>query len=390
MHRSFTLAAALILAALSTSGDDFESQRHVIEEIRGLRFVRPVETTAITRSQFRDELRERLGEGLPVPLEDYLHALEALQLIPGKAGAGREGVIGQLIDLYEQQVLAFYDPIRHRYYSISDGPGLSLTAAMDEAVVIHELTHALQDQVFDAGRKFEALKTDADGQLAYQAVLEGEATLVMLASVYRSLGKTLDDLVNDDSVVGMLNSGAAVMNMGRSGVPAYFLHSLKFPYVEGFQLVLAAYKKGGWDEVSRLHGNRSPTTEAVIHPAPFLNRKSSAPPFRMKQRTERCCRTLLATRLGEFHWRFLVGGDAAQGWADDFVVVLSDPEGRTTVLIDTEWDRAQDASEFVRAYERYLGRRKVPFSSRVSGKKARFAWGEESGLIERFTRKGKR
>lgn len=386
MHRILALAAALFLSSFSASADDFEPQRRVIEEIRGLKFVRPVETTAITRSEFREELQQRLGEGLSVPLDDYLHALEALQLIPRD-----DGVIAQLLDLYEQQVLAFYDPLRHRYYSISDGPaGASLTAALDEAVVIHELMHALQDQVFGAGQKFEALKIDADGQLAYQAVLEGEATLVMLASLYRSLGKTLDDLVNDDSVVQMLNSGAAGMDMGRASAPAYFLHSLRFPYVEGFQLVLAAYKKGGWDEVGRLHSKRLPTTEAVIHPAPFLKKRPSTPRFRMKSGTERCCRTLLATRLGEFHWRFLLGGMPAEGWKDDFVTVISDAEGRTTVRIDTEWDRAQDAHEFAQAYERFLNLRRVPFSVHMAGKKVRFAYGEKKDLVEAFTSKRKR
>lgn len=386
MLRTLALATALFLTPLSIHGDDFESQRGAIEEIRGLKFVRPVETTAITRTQFRGELQERLGEGLAVPLDDYLQALEALQLIPRQ-----EGLIDQLLDLYEQQVLAFYDPVRHRYYSISDGPpGASLTSALDEAVVIHELTHALQDQVFDAGRKFEALRTDADGQLAYQAVLEGEATLVMLAFVYRSLGKTLEDLVNDESIVHMLNSGAAAMDMGGGKAPAYFLHSLKFPYVEGFQLVLAAYKNGGWDGVSRLHGKRLPTTEAVIHPASFLKGKSSVPRFRMKSRAERCCRTLLATRLGEFHWRFLVGGIPAQGWADDFVIVLSDAEGQTTVLIDTEWDRPQDATEFAQAYERFLVARKLPFSVRLDGKRVRLAYGGRPELVEAFTGKRKR
>lgn len=386
MDRTLALAAALFLVSFSISADDFEPQRRAIEEIRGLKFVRPVETTAITRSEFREELQNRLGEGLAVPLEDYLRALEALQLIPRQ-----EGVIAQLLDLYEQQVLAFYDPLRHRYYSISDEPaGVSLTAALDEAVVIHELMHALQDQVFDAGQKFDALRIDADGQLAYQAVLEGEATLVMLASVYRSLGKTLEDLVNDDSVVQMLNSGAAAMDMGQAKAPAYFLHSLKFPYVEGFQLVLAAYKKGGWDEVSRLHGKRLPTTEAVIHSAQFLEEKSSTPRFRMKRGSERCCRTLLATRLGEFHWRFLLGSIPAQGWSDDFVTVLADPGGRTTVLIDTEWDRAEDATEFAQAYERFLDARKVPFSVRVAGKKVRFAYGGKQDLVEAFTSKRKR
>lgn len=386
MLRTLALAVALFLTPLAIHADAFGAQRRAIEQIRGLKFVRPVETTAITRSQFREEVQKRLGEGLSVPLEDYLRALEALQLIPRQ-----EGLIENLLDLYEQQVLAFYDPVRHRYYSISDGPpGAPLTAALDEAVVVHELMHALQDQVFDAGRRFEALKNDADGQLAYQAVLEGEATLVMLAFVYRALGKSLDEVVNNESIIQLLNAGAAGMDLGQAKAPAYFLHSLKFPYVEGFGLVVAAYRNGGWDEVSRLHGRRLPTTEAVIHPDSFLKGKSSIARFRMKSRAERCCRTLLATRLGEFHWRFLVGDLPAQGWADDFVIVLSDPEGQTTVLIDTEWDRHEDATEFAEAYQKFLAARKLLFSSRVEGKRVRIGYGDRFELVEAFTGRRKR
>lgn len=385
MLRTLALAAAIVLTPLSILADDFEAQRRAIEEIRGLKFIRPVETTAITRTQFREELQMRLGEALPVPLDDYFRALEALQLIPR-----HEGVIKQLLDLYEQQVLAFYDPIRHRYYSISDGlPGASLTAELDEAVVIHELTHALQDQTFDAGRKLQELQIDTDGQLAYQAVLEGEATLVMLAFVYRSLGKSLDELINDQSTLQMLNAGAAAIEV-ESQAPAYFVDSLKFPYVEGFRIVLAAYKSGGWEEVSRLHGKRMPTTEAVMHPGLFLKGKVSVPRFRVKSSTQRCCRTLLATRLGEFHWRFLLGAPAAEGWADDFVSVHADGEGGTTVLVETQWDRPRDASEFVQAYERFLAARKLPFRVRLDGTRVRVAYGKSPELIEAFIGRRKR
>jgi len=385
MIRALALAAVLFVTAVAVPADDFGSQRRAIEEIRGLKFVRPVETTEITRAQFREELQERIGEGLAVPLQDHLRALEVLQFIPADSE-----VVDQLLDLYERQVLAFYDPARHRYFSISDAPaGSSLSADLDDAVVVHELTHALQDQVFDAGRKFESLRTNADGQLAYQAVLEGEATLVMLAFVYRSAGKSLDDLVNDDSIVQMLYSGAAAMDLGDGKAPAYFLDSLKFPYVEGFRLVLAAYRKGGWDEVNRLHGKRLPTTETVMHPAPFLSGQTSIKRFKMRKRAERCCRTLLATRLGEFHWRFLVGTVAADGWADDFVTVLSDPDGET-VLVDTKWDRPADASEFARAYGELLAARKLEATVRVDGNRVRVAYGRRVELIEGFIGKRKR
>ena len=67
-----------------------------------------------------------------------------------------------MLDLYQSQVLAFYDPLDHTYFAITDfrrrcralgerGPRCR------QSVVVHELTHALQDQRFGAGARDLAL-----------------------------------------------------------------------------------------------------------------------------------------------------------------------------------------------------------------------------------------
>ena len=76
-------------------------------------------------------------------------------------------------------------------------------------MVIHELTHALQDQRFHAGARDLALQKDTDGGLALHALLEGEATLVMLDYVLDKAGQKLDDVVANPEVLSMLTRRSA-------------------------------------------------------------------------------------------------------------------------------------------------------------------------------------
>jgi hypothetical protein len=118
-----------------------------------------------------------------------------------------------MFKLYDSQVLAFYDPMSHTYFAIRQLPE-SLAAMGDavtlkESVVMHELTHALQDQRFNATARDKALQHDTDGELAYHALLEGEATLVMLDYLLTKSGQSFDEAVKSDFLIDALGGAAA-------------------------------------------------------------------------------------------------------------------------------------------------------------------------------------
>src|SRR5258708_3240841 len=193
-----------------------------------------------------------------------------------------------MLDLYQSQVLAFYDPLTHTYYAIDQLPpaaaGLMDGDMLRESVAIHELTHALQDQRFRLGVRDQALQKDTDGSLALHALMEGEATLVMLDYVLDRAGQKMDDMLGNPEMISLLTSSLSGADKTLDpSTPKYFAESLKFPYAEGLKLVIEGYRRGGWKMLDKMDENPPRSTREVLHPSEYFDRigkpGASAPPF---------------------------------------------------------------------------------------------------------------
>ncbi|HEY0787991.1 MAG TPA: hypothetical protein VGE86_05055, partial [Thermoanaerobaculia bacterium] len=205
------LALAVLFPFLGAS-QTLETEMREVESVRGLTFERPVEVVTVPRADLRKTLEAQIAKSSPIPVADYLAILGALQFLDRQQGA-----FDRLMELYEAQVLAFYDPETRKYYAFDAAPGGEpMPAMMHDAVAVHELTHALQDQRFDAGARLRALEKDWDAQLAYHAVLEGEATFVMLAALLGKMGVGIEQITGNDDVV----SAIAAMGALNPGMPA--------------------------------------------------------------------------------------------------------------------------------------------------------------------------
>jgi hypothetical protein len=313
-----------------------------------------VKTVAIDRSELTANLRAQMQKGMPYSIADWETMLRALQLVDASAGPA----LPKLLALYESQVLAFYDPHSHTYYSIRQLPKLPPEAAnladpkmLEETVMVHELTHALQDQHFDLASKEIALMRDTDANLAYHSVLEGEAVLVMVAHMLEKSGVELDEVVKDDAMIGMITSAAQAEQMIDPSTPKYFAEMLKFPYLDGLKFVVAAYRRGGWKELDRVHADPPRTTREILHPDDYFARTFKPRPFD----TTTPAGAISAEHLGEFHWRFLLGADNARGWVNDRVIVSRN--GR--VQAETTWESPERATAFANAYAAFLKKRGI-------------------------------
>lgn len=325
-----------------------------VEKIRGLSFKNDVKNVTIDRSELSKHLQEQMVRSTPYSLEDWGRILRALQLVDVE---GKE-ILPKLLALYESQVLAFYDPQAHTYYSIKQLPKLPDAArladpkTLEETVMVHELTHALQDQHFALAAKEKALMRDTDANMAYHAVLEGEAVLVMVAHMLAKNGVSIDEVIKDDATLGMITSAVQAEQMLDPSTPRYFAEMLKFPYLEGLKFVIAAYRRGGWKELDYVHANPPRSSREVLHPEEYFARSFKSTPF---DNPKTLAGVIATEHLGEFHWRFLVGADAATGWKSDSATIYRD--GR--VAVDTNWDNAERATKFAAAYEAFLKRRGV-------------------------------
>src|SRR5258708_462333 len=265
------LSAALLLLATAFAGP-LDKPMHEVEQVRGAKFLHEVKTAAINRGEVPERLRQEMVKSLPYSLDDYMLVLKTLRLVDPAS----KDLVAKLLSLFESQVLAFYDPRTHVYYSIRQASpalkGLGDAQTLEDVVAVHELTHALQDQRFGIGKHDEAIQADWDASMAYHSVIEGEASLVMMASLVGKAGQKLDDIVNNDLLVSALSEAAAKQPAIDETTPPYFEKSLAFPYFEGLNFVVAAYRRGGWASVDAAYRNPPRSTREILHPDDYFAR----------------------------------------------------------------------------------------------------------------------
>ena len=367
-RRAFLAAIVLFTAALPLRSETVTDAMRVVETVRGVRFLRPVASVPVPRAALPERLTGQMAKGLPYAFSDWAAVLRALQLVDVPEGE----LLPRLLDLYQSQVLAYYDPAADTYYTVDPPPqGMD---GLDQTVAIHELVHALQDQRFDLGTRAESLEWNSDAAMAYHALVEGEASLVMLAAVLAKSGMKLGEVLANEALAGALVSSAAAEAAIDPAAPRYFVEELKFVYLEGLSFVVDAYRRGGWKAVDALHANPPRSTREIYEVSDYLRRVSASGPALGATDD----RNPFTDTLGEFHWRLLVGEDAARGWVADLVTVTFDEACNASVSVDSTWRTPDDAQRFATAYVRFLENRGIGTDVAISGSRVRVRYAAPS------------
>jgi len=308
-----------------------------VQDIRQRGFRTPLAATVVTGARARQAGLADLDRVEPRPEQAAdQQLLRMLGLIPAQAN-----LRAIQASIYEDQVAGYYDPHTKRLALVRDATGSS--EAIAEITLAHELTHALDDQVFGL---HDTSGATSDRSLAYTALVEGDATLAMSQYAQRYISGS-----------GLL--GAALSSSSGSStasLPPYVESSLEFPYLNGESFVSALYDVAkGWKLVDFAFEHRPPvSTEQVIHPLkyeadekPLPVSLNVAPLLPGWQRT-------MFTTLGEFVTEQLlqqhrvprdVAERAAAGWGGDHAELWQ--SGRQSVLVARwRWDSLQDAVEF--------------------------------------------
>ncbi len=143
-----------------------------VEEERDLRFDHPVHVDFLSEEAFRAEVTnedvELTGEER-AELDDSAGLLRALGLVAGEVDLFAAGNT-----LSGDGILGYYDPAEQRI--TMRGEDLSLAV---QSTIVHELTHALQDQHVDLEQEFETPEEDA----GFHAIVEGDASRIEAAWV---------------------------------------------------------------------------------------------------------------------------------------------------------------------------------------------------------------
>jgi hypothetical protein len=142
-----------------------------VETERGLTFKHPVAIDFVTESELASQASGDGDEVTPkvrAAADTQARVMRALGLARGPID-----LLDESDSLVSQGVVAFYSPATERIVA----PAGTLSA-YQRATLVHELTHALQDQYFDIGRTMK----DSGAESAWRALIEGDA--VRVANAY--------------------------------------------------------------------------------------------------------------------------------------------------------------------------------------------------------------
>ena len=235
------------------TGADLSSVIQRAEELRGLRTTHPLAVSAlgaagIRRIVVRELAREREPQS-DGAWNDALHLLGVLPRGQSLAGVQRQALSGQVAGLYVPQSERLYV--------------LGARGSAPRSVIAHEVVHALQDEHFGLTRgAFAPRPRDHDGELAVQALVEGDATEVQSRYVATlSAGDLVSELAR---TLGSLPKGAS------KSAPPYLQRQLLYPYTAGEAFVRALRARGGQRLLDRAFRNPPRTSAAVLDPRRYL------------------------------------------------------------------------------------------------------------------------
>ena len=223
-----------------------------VEQHRGLKFKAPVKVTFLADAAFQEELAKTNGTdsaGYATEAK-VLHALGLLDGLPDLAKAEQ--------DLQDSGVIGFYDPKTKQLFvrGVDAKPSV-------RHVLVHELTHALQDQWFSIDR---TLPTDDESELAFRTLVEGDA--VRVENEYIATLSQADKL--------QIQSANAAGGPLPAGVPDILLELDYFPYQAGPSFTESVVSSAGQERLDAAFTTPPTSTAQVLHPDLFLAGRAPA------------------------------------------------------------------------------------------------------------------
>lgn len=403
--RSAMVVWVLLVAAVAAAG---EPPRALIElgtrveqdvaRLRGLPVRKPIHWETATRAEVRAYLDETLARQYrPGEIAAEGAAFRALGLIPASLDY-RE----YILELVSEQVGGYYDPLEETFYLAA-----WIAPSVQETVIAHEMTHALQDQHFGIDELVERVRGNSDAQLARSALVEGEATLVMMLHAMQPAPAELDlSAIDPDGPLGSLIVSSAASEMPKFAEAPRALRALfLFPYVHGLAFVARGRKLGdGWELLDRAYQDLPASTEQILHPARYYLQRD--PPTVVELGfldgiDTGAWKPIHEDVLGEFVCRLLLGPlddaderrRAAAGWDGDRLRVYRRGEHLAWVHLSV-WDSGRDAVEYAGAFARTVPRRDPACGGRYVlqplGQATRMRWKNEAGRVLLVVRRGVR
>ncbi|MBM4000709.1 MAG: hypothetical protein FJ297_14425 [Planctomycetes bacterium] len=354
-----------------------DAYEQLVPAVRKRSFKHPVRPRLMKRSEVRQYMIDEMQkEVTPAELALMDGSLKAFGLVPAELD-----VKEVMVNLLTEEVGGFYNPRTKEMFLIREDPrkrGVfsallgrkEFNAEEQRTTLAHEMTHALADQHFDLVGLDKAVSHNDDMAAAVSGLIEGEATLVMMAEMTgdatdraeRNRGPEEIDAMFDFMMNLMPFVGGRTMRTS----PPIFRRTLVFPYHKGTVFVAALVERGGWDAVDGAFLDPPVSTEQILHPEKYLGNKDDRDlpmaiglpvlddPFRSTD-----WKSIGQNSLGELQIAVLFekspgGTDAPRGWDGDAYAIFERPDGARGLAWFTTWDSVEDSREFAATASQYF------------------------------------
>lgn len=322
---------------------------HIAEKQRGLTFTHPVAVRFLPKAEFQKDVQtdeSDLDKDDKVQLERSAGLLRAIGMLP----AGVD-LLGALNDAKGSDTLA--------YYSFADQRvtvrGTDVTPAV-RSTLVHELTHALQDQHFGIGARMKQLsKQGLDSATTESSVLDAivEGDAVRIETQYRSSLSAKQQAALDRGQQDDLANAQA----GLKGVPKVIVTMMSSPYVLGEAMMQAAAASGGNTAVDGLFSDPPTHDSVLLDPFEVLAGDTSAKQV-ARPALSSGEKKIASGEFGAVTWYFMLAErvplvqalDAATGWGGDNMVGF-ERDGHTCARVAYVGDTAQDTAAMLQALQ---------------------------------------
>ena len=331
-----------------------------VEELRGEEFTDDVTVEVQSRQSFREDgiMANSPANGTFNRWNDVVWKALFVVGDDREAADAIDATVGGAVN-------GFYDPNEDRIVIITPN---GETPSVSELTLLHELTHALQDQRHDLGAGTFGRETQ-DADLAADGVVEGEA--VYLETRYEQRCEAGEWACFDDPRTGGTGS--------ETDSNAGLLFLLLQPYADGPAYIQETVETEGWDGVDAQLEAPPETTSEIIHREPVeatrldVPDESTAEWERYPQQgvdgaevageasiyvmfwyqaraygAETVDPSSIRDTSGEFD-RYNYAAAPSDGWVGDELVPYRQGDADGYVWT-TEWETPADAAEFQRAY----------------------------------------
>jgi hypothetical protein len=397
---------------------DLGNIRREVETLRGKAFRRAVPVYKISEKELRAISDRELDKEFPGPkLRRYEELLARLDMVPPHTDLKEvyaDYLADQVAGLYDSDTKEMCIP------SLSSGATNAgkkaaekklegISPALDDIVLAHEFTHALEDQYWPIDDPRDHDRTvSTDRGTAHDFVTEGSATLEMIEVIPAQWGHgspaayfALWNLIH--SGLGELALNYELSRAWKSpdalvpGVPDALARTEAMPYSFGYSFCTKVMRQWGLDGLDYIYNHPPVSSAQVMHPTKAWQWRGLPVQINLPETLPGGWKQISLDSVGEAGLAVLFGCqfnglnhglELAQGWDGDHVGLYKGPGGHRLLLWASSWDSTNAAARYAGAW---LKERQVAHQAQVvENGGTRSEWKSPDGRAGCIRRDGRR